>query len=693
MRNVLVVPLFLAAGLSAACFGRAAEEKRLPQIPWQKTKDLEVEPLGRPLGSPVVALLPLMRVGDTDRYVQPLWYRAKGRNIHLCSLDLQKGAARLHKVIPAYQVWRTAVVGGKLYLGFNVPAWLVVYDPATGAYTNLGKAFKKAITVFRLVPGPGGLLCAGANGSTEVSIYDPEWGRWTRYDALSEGHQFVYYASHDADWIYGACRGRGPWRLVALNKKTRGKRILLEAPVSAHMTIAGDVATTIIAGKRTYYRLEQGKAVQLPGPPRPRRTETPQPAPPKPDVMYDAATVYADGRLTLYYRLPADRPAKEDPKATPEANGWRTARLDVGLETKNVTRLLRYDDHTIVGTSGAYGPMFRYDIQEDRMSLLGPAPGNAYSIARSGGRVYVSGYPNTWFAAVDPFAPFTPTRDLPGRPAVAKTAPNANPRLIVYFGSRRGLQAHTGVRLHTAPDGRVYVIGMRHRYFKGFALGVYDPATGEAQRVEDGGRLNHLQVAWSTPVDGGKRLAITTWVQPNDHYKDSPVPTAAKIFLFDMTTGKFVREYTPFPDEKALLTAVQLRDGRLLGLVTEERYPKQSRTLIYTFDLATGKVLKTRAYGTVITGVTGKLAVPRRPATFLLGPDGYVWTLYRLGSVKGYPQLLVRIHPETLDVLPVGRVGAAGQCIFVGRDLYLAGDSRLRRVKDVILPQDKVKAQ
>jgi len=65
------------------------------------------------------------------------------------------------------------------------------------------------------------------------------------------------------------------------------------------------------------------------------------------------------------------------------------------------------------------------------------------------------------------------------------------------------------------------------------------------------------------------------------------------------------------------------------------------------------------------------------------GPDGKLYTLYRLGSVSGYPWLLIRIDPSDLSVTPLGRVGAGGRFIFVDNDIYLAGASQIRRVKNV----------
>jgi len=648
-----------------------AGEPKPPDIPWRNTKGLPVETVGKPIGVPVVKMLPLMRVPGADRWVQPFWYRAPVRKLHFCTLDLSTGEVKRHNVVPAHEIWSSLVAGDKLYLGYNVPSHLGIYDPATNSVRDLGKIFEKAITVYRLVEGPdGGILCAGANGSTEVAVYDPKADKVTNYGPLSDaGHGYVYYAWHDKNYIYGACRGSRPWQLVALHKPTGKREVLLETDVSNFMNIGGSVASVIDrkAGTRTYYRLEGGKAEPLPGPP--VQAPKAKAAESKPEVVLDESTVYAEDKMTIFFRQPG-------------AEAWREAKVEVPLEGKTVSRLLAFDENTVVGASRDYGPMFVYNIEASEMKLLGKPSGNAYSIARSGDKVYVSGYPSTWFDEVDLGRPFTPKTALPGKPAVPAESPKANPRRVTYFSNVKAMHSHCGVRMHTAPDGKVWVIGMKFRYYRGFALAWFDPKTGRYDKFDDGGQFDHLQVSWSCLMNDGKQMAITTRVQPNDQASGEP-PPAAKIFILDLERGAIVKEYTPFADEKALLTIAEARDGSLIGLITEERYPKQSRTVLYKFDPNRGMVLKTREYGTVLAGVSAMMNMPRVGPDFLPGPDGYIWTLHRLGSVSGYPRLLVRIHPETLEVFPVGRVGAGGRFVFVGRDIYLAGGHYLRRVKEV----------
>ena len=68
-----------------------------------------------------------------------------------------------------------------------------------------------------------------------------------------------------------------------------------------------------------------------------------------------------------------------------------------------------------------------------------------------------------------------------------------------------------------------------------------------------------------------------------------------------------------------------------------------------------------------------QIAEPSGLNAFDLGPDGNVYTFY--------DDLLVRINPETLTITALSRVGATGFIAFSGKDIYLSGETRFRRVR------------
>ena len=136
--------------------------------------------------------------------------------------------------------------------------------------------------------------------------------------------------------------------------------------------------------------------------------------------------------------------------------------------------------------------------------------------------------------------------------------------------------------------------------------------------------------------------------------------------------------------ENALASISEAKDGALVGLVTEERYLKQSRTKIYKFDWKAGKVLRTNQFGNVITGISNKHQIPRKGPSFVNGPDGFIWTAYKLPYADS-PYLHRRIHPEDLTLHPLGRItGGPLRFEFVGKDIYFAGANRLRRVTGIV---------
>ncbi len=64
---------------------------------------------------------------------------------------------------------------------------------------------------------------------------------------------------------------------------------------------------------------------------------------------------------------------------------------------------------------------------------------------------------------------------------------------------------------------------------------------------------------------------------------------------------------------------------------------------------------------------------------FVRGPDGFVWSFLK--------DVLVRIDPKDASVYVVGKIDPVGWPTFVGRDLCLAGNEQLRRIRNIVAPR------
>jgi hypothetical protein len=156
-------------------------------------------------------------------------------------------------------------------------------------------------------------------------------------------------------------------------------------------------------------------------------------------------------------------------------------------------------------------------------------------------------------------------------------------------------------------------------------------------------------------------VATTAVVDPaNPDYE----PTGGKIVVYSTDEQKIVNEFVPFPDDVpqgnrrgSAGLIIEAAPGIILGFTTF-----QSKPVMYACDLQSGKMVH-------------KIELPAAARGDLKrGPDGMIHTFL--------DETLVRINPKTYAIVPMCKV-APGRMVFVGADLYLSGQSELRRIRDV----------
>jgi outer membrane protein assembly factor BamB len=96
---------------------------------------------------------------------------------------------------------------------------------------------------------------------------------------------------------------------------------------------------------------------------------------------------------------------------------------------------------------------------------------------------------------------------------------------------------------------------------------------------------------------------------------------------------------------------------------------------LYGLSAATGKVIWQIPVPAL--PVTAFSSVRRHAYEFRRGPDGHIWTFF--------DNVLVRIDPRDASVMPVGRLGQPSQVAFTGGRVYIAGGSRLVRIKGLVV--------
>ncbi len=669
-----------AFGLLCSIAGIAtfAERPQNPEpIDWRSAKPLSVETIGKPVGHVVAKPLDQIQIPGKNEFVQLISYKMGTRNtelVNVASLNLTTGTIKTHPPVTGLNVWRTALAGSKLYLGMLAPGHLAEYDLVADSLVDLGKAFPKGSLVYSMAPGPDGTVALGAGGTSEVALYSPATRKIRQYGNVGRPETgFLYYIVQDLRFIYAVPRGGCPWDLIAIDKASGVKTTLLTVPTEGYINLSGLSVTATNVFKKAgeperRYELRDGKLLPAPASARGHRSSPI----PQFEVAIDKRNSDVTGKVNLLFRRTA---ATSQPGA---AAAWNSRPLTVGVEALPITRMIPVGPSQILATTGPYGPVLSFDISRNSTRGLGyPSAMNAYSIAKVGGMVYLSGYPSTQFAVADLNRAFTSEEGAGDVKGIPSTDPGANPRQVAFIGDvLKG--SHTGIGIFEGVNGLIYVVAQRHRHHKGFGIAWYDPKTGKLGEVEDGGMLQQLQVSWVTEIDGGRKLAISTRVQP-DETKSAPPPKEAKVLLLDTMTGRFLPPLIPLPGAQSLGPIAEVPGGMLIGTASAA---ETDPSTVYKLDLRTGRTVASRVYAGLICGTSNNHDAPSKSHDFQAGPDGKVWTVFRIPQADA-PGLLMRIRPSDLGVELMGTLGGDGmRFLFMGRDLYLTGVPELRRIRN-----------
>lgn len=633
--------------------------------------------------------------------------RTPRSELRLFTAELNDGAAAQEIPLPfpnAYEVWSTHQHRGKAYLGTNVPARLMVFDPEAltvraAPVSPVDAADQhpfdnECTTLFSMDAEGDHIALGGAQNCSRVALYDIATDEFIKFpDLLGPEYTYVYYVDlvtqQGTRWLYAAVRGNKSagvpeWAVVALNTETRAFHVIdtwPDAGLASTDKVTGIrdgwLAVQDGSGVPRYYELQAGVAASLGTPPsspgaaaRPKLAKSVSPSP-----------VSGWSSLTLDYTLP-DEQAGSIHLDIPEQPAW-------------VQRAVRWDDDTLAITAGPKGPLARVDRTTDGtlgvVTELGQMPelsGYAMAVTDLGdGPLGVAtGYPSLATAHFD----------LDGQPGAN------NPSAPTNLATLPDVEAHSGVAAVVGVHGKVWLVGLRHRFSEGFDVVRYDPASGQAVRFDDAGAfqgLNLVAAFGDGPVGNGRfqriRIVAQKTFDPDDEEGQRPglvftLNTGLRGGLGDFLPAPF----RPLPDAWDLgpLTSVA-SSNKLIGLAYDQA---RTTTRVYWMHPVWGHVIRCADYNGILGG-SGVLYGPsggtRHGPSFMEGPDQSVWTTHRLGNVAGYPHQIVRIDNVSLQSETIARtdnvagpssVGRTPRFLFDGSDLYLTGDRRLRVIRGAV---------
>ncbi len=684
---------------------RAAEQPDLKQV-LEQAPVLQTESLGEP--SRGVNTWEHWLVPNPDgktwdalqlyfkEYYGPTWLHA---------IDLGTGQVKKQRLPDKRQFYlsgRALGFDGKYYIatpgpngrGYGWSMFMHVYNPATNTFEERGEIVHDLSGEVRpLAVGPDGRIYGTGSygGKVGLYIYDPKLGKVVKnFGGVGPSHPNGAWSRYsigvDDTHAYIASGMVPAWYLVAVNLETGEEKVLLESPTERRMDIVESFpgAWAIVPQEgdaRKDYWLYHGEAIPKVNdtPPWPKQASPWDKAAPKPELYLDQIDPDAEGKATLWYRLPEDAakaPKEPAPDAKAEDLGWQSVRLE-GVESyslPNSPLTLLYDGR-LYGTGG-YAGSFIFDPRTNQTTHLGRNHGlAAYTSIVYGDKLYSSGYPAGPVYVFDPARPWTPYKGgPPTHPPPWRGAPDSNPREMGSLGKdTRVAIAHSSA---IGVDGKIYFGGFGERSYTGGGFGWYDPKTEKL-----GGfwkPLSGYGVHWLAPLQGGHLIVMST-VTTQDELNENRVPEEAKLFFYDVNLGKIVREVVPVPKARTTGLVTEVAPGRLLGLTVDTVDPERpGNGILYGLDVATGEVLfrKTLPWPVGTDGYWPHwVDPPYEHLDLVRGPDGFVWTYLK--------DVLVRIDPKDASVHVVGKIEPLGRPTFVGNDVYFAGTEQLRRIRNI----------
>ena len=603
--------------------------------------------------------------------------RAEDRRPPLVFCDLSDGTSRIEPLPEGFsnpwsQMWGP---DGRLYFGLWGPATLLRYDPARDAVDAFGVIEPdppyKGVPILTI--GTDEKVYAIAGGW--VFSLDPATDTVERYGRQGPPRRYpIAYTGSlavDDEYIYSTFGNiEDEVFTVAMNKATREQTLLTDIPRARF--VQGRLGVTAQHEGRTYWMVKGKPVAQAapdekpPWPDRPLAERTPAPRfAGRPEVV---STRRVGEEVELAYRLEVGGPV-------------RTLRYPMPAAPVGLSRVWALPDGRVCASTAGYDGLYAYDTKTGAFGFLGALPQSHYSTLAHGDVVLLAGYPGgSGLFVWDPKRPWT----IGTEGARRDDAPESNPRRMEPWARSGNFQFPLAMAL--SADGTVFAAIHGERSHVGGTLSWrrLEPDAGGVLRSRDAGFLRApfelYDPSGLCAVMDGTKLALSTFAVAGG--RGEPRPKEGRLFLLDAATRQVEWFLDPLPGIDCAGHVVEARPGQLV-LATDHRTGwrfdrwKEGEfhgSVLYRVDLNERKVVQR-------VDLPGTLAGRRDYSwntDFRKGPDGNIYTYY--------DDLLVRIHPETLAITAVSRVGATGQLCFVGQDVYLAALPHLRRVKDALAP-------
>jgi len=638
------------------------------------------------------------------------------------------GTGEVKRDVVERALYQASILGpdGKLYghrtARGGTAIW--VYDPATNAMSVLPELTRVDGETRPLTVGTDGMIYGAGSLDGRACAYqlNVATGKVTDFGLMGPSHSpnacWGYSVAADHRYVYVAS-GKIPWYCVAYDRETKKDAVLLTLDdARGYLGVSqgryGCTASVRTGdGKTQQYWLHQGKAIPKENPNEKAPWAEPTPAvpwvklPPQPEITAASLIPKADGKVTMWYRTAeakATAPKTVADDARPEDIGWKSVPFEVPTFPAPIHRVTALPDGRITGSGGSYLGCFLYDPKTNESRHLGRFGLSHYCSAVADGIVYMSGYPSSALYVFDPAKAWTiEVSPKPWLPALRDNAPESNPRRVSYL-AHEGAGTHKMWTAAVGADGKVYFGGRWYRNGEGGGLGWWDPKAQKAGGLSD--PFANYQITHITAAQKGRYIVVST-LAVRDQATGRPAPAQGKIFVFDTTEGRLVRDFEPVRGA-GFAGAVAGGEGDLvLGLtydgdIADLKPWENPWSILYAFDVATGRIVWRKRLPWGVGFLTNENFDHTDGFDFHMGPDGKVWTYVGGRMEVVNPEIrwglacagasLARIDPASGRIEVIGKIERCGEMAFQGKDLYLSGGSKyyadgneyLRRIRNIV---------
>ncbi len=441
---------------------------------------------------------------------------------------------------------------GMFYVGAG--SFLLGLDPFAARFTVCIDTGLDELVGFSLTEDEDGVIYTASHPTCRLLMFEPASGKLTDLGRLDRQEDYPYSLAVDSDgWLYAGI-GTEQCLVVAREPRSGEVRILLSgehgtsgtgvARLGVDGEVYGQLALSDAGGSQPWFRLCRGIAV------------------PVPDREVAASEYSGSGFGAVHRRFPApwrllrfSLPDKEAAVLDEASGHEHVFPLSYHSDGADISPLAAGPDGKLYGTSNHPMHFFRYDPGTDQLEDLGGklmgTPGNVCAYAVQGGILTGAAYAGGFVYLIDVRKPWQ--KEGP--------ADTHNPRLVTAIPEiyrPRCALAH--------PDGEHVIFGGYGGYgVVGGGLYIYNVQNGAGQVLPSDRLIPHHSTLCIVPLPGGDLLCGTTIEAPGG---GKPKEAEARLYRLDWQRKEVIYSEVPIEGEQSV-ALMEIDDSGLVHAFTD----------------------------------------------------------------------------------------------------------------------------